>query len=717
MHWPRWLWGAIAGVAFANATPVFAFNYEREVGGFFQKYYNWDPTIYDYSQYPNPYIGALTRLRVNDFQGATRWAASGAPNATVGMYAKYIAFVSAMRAKDMKRAKGIESQLLAFDNAFMNQMVALEWVEYELNKKNYDSAKDRISALGRLDRPSEADERLLSLKVKKGVDSISIIEAVTGYRELRAYYPESDRSGLLLDTMRRRFGVDFRLEELLNTPELRSAYCDHLFEARQYRTLIQFAELTFPRRFDFGDRWPYILREVGIAYMELGQFEKARSTFFILYTIPNIDPALYAEALTYHSVLVTGSGTPFYDDGTSTKALQSVTNDTPLLPIAPRAFYELSRFFMNENQLDELSKVLRQFRRFYNETEPYLLRISWEQQIRKINDTVGLEYAVLDSRFKTLIGNPVISRSMLGWLQSRFRSARKTDTVPITVIRGFRTVPLSYHAAWALKEWGGTDAYAQSKAKLLNDPVTLKYDALFQMGLGELAMREIEYMSQRRPSEILKYNRIRMLLKMQRFGRAIEQAKVELGTPGADLYRIPPGWIDMLYPQVYWDQIQKECKKYDLDPYFVLAILREDSRFEYGEIQTRDTTRLFKIKSSTLKDVSIRLGDPWTEQKEFMTPERAIRYAVFYIAWLRDNFDNNLLYTTMAYGTNPELAAQLIHKSNPLNHGAVALMKTIPYPETRDYIQRVLDSYVIYSLLYPNPSIKFKPWKLPDETH
>ncbi|NBV83885.1 hypothetical protein EBR57_07185 [bacterium] len=62
-------------------------------------------------------------------------------------------------------------------------------------------------------------------------------------------------------------------------------------------------------------------------------------------------------------------------------------------------------------------------------------------------------------------------------------------------------------------------------------------------------------------------------------------------------------------------------------------------------------------------------------------------------------------------------AHELIHKSNPLNHGAVALMKTIPYPETRDYIQRVLDSYVIYSLLYPNPSIKFKPWKLPDETH
>jgi soluble lytic murein transglycosylase len=699
------------------AVPLWAFNFEREVGGYYQKYYNWDPSIFDDTQFPNPYIGALTRLRVNDYSGAARWARNGIPNPNVAPYANYIAFVAALKAKDQSRIRPLESKLLALDNPFITQLVALEWVDSDLLRKDFGSAEERIRMLGDVPKPSEVEEKLLILKVKKGLESRTVIDTVTAYRQLRALYPDSDRSGDLLDTMRRRFSIDFRLEELLNTPELRSAYCMNLFDARQYKTLIGYTERVFPRRFDFGANWPTVLRQVGIAYMELGHIEKARETFFILSQISGIDPRMMAEATTFHSILVRGSGTPFYDDSLSTKALQAVVNDLPLSPIAPRAFYALSQFFLNENRSDDLAKVLRRFRRFYNETEPYLLRISWEQQIHRINEIENLNVKALDSRFKVIIGSPAISQSMLSWLQSRFQSSRKGGSGATSIVEGFRTVPLSYQAAWALKEWGSVNANESAQVIHLNDPMTRKYDLLFQMGLGELALREIEHQSVNKKSEMVNYNHIRLLLKMKQFGRGIEQARSDLGMAGTDLYRIPPGWIDMLYPQVYWDEIQKNCRKYDLDPYFVLAILREDSRFEYGDIQTRDTSHLFKIKSTVLKDVSIRLGDPWTDRKEFMTPDRAIRYAVFYIAWLRDNFDDNLLYTITAYGTDPEMATQLIRGSKNNNHSAIALMNAIPYPETRAYIQNVLDSYVIYSLIYPNNTIKFKRWKLPDETH
>lgn len=712
-----WVAGGAGIWAIILVAPLCAFNYEREVGGFYQKYYNWEPSIYDDTQFPNAYIGALTRLRVNDYAGAARWARNGIPNPNVAAYANYIAFVAALKAKDQSRIRPLEAQLLALDRPFMTQLVALEWVDSDLARKDFGSAEDRIIHLGEVPKPSEVEEKLLSLKVKKGLDSRTVIDTVTAYRQLRARYPNSDRSGELLDSMRRRFSIDFRLEELLNSPDLRSAYCMNLFEERQYKTLINYAEIAFPRRFDFGPNWPTILRQVGIAYIELGHSEKARETFFILSQIYSIDPALMAEATTYHSLLVNGSGTPFYDDTSATKALQSVVNDWPLVAIAPRAFYALSQFFLNDDHADELSKVLRRFRRFYNDTEPYLLRISWEQQMHRINAIENLDVKTLDARFKVITGSPSISQSMLSWLQSRFKSSRKGASESLSIVQGFRTVPLSYQAAWALKEWGSVNANESAQAAHLNDPMTRKYDLLFQMGLGELALREIEHESVNKKSEMVNYNHIRLLLKTKQFGRALEQARSDLGVDGADLYRIPPGWIDMLYPQVYWEQIQKNCLKYDLDPYFVLAILREDSRFEYGDIQTRDTTRLFKIKSSVLKDISIRLGDPWTDRKEFMTPDRVIRYAVFYIAWLRDNFDDNLLYTITAYGTDPEMATQLIHGSKNINHSAIALMKAIPYPETREYVQHVLDSYVIYSLIYPNSTLKIKPWKLPDETH
>ncbi|NBV43029.1 lytic transglycosylase domain-containing protein, partial [bacterium] len=154
-----------------------------------------------------------------------------------------------------------------------------------------------------------------------------------------------------------------------------------------------------------------------------------------------------------------------------------------------------------------------------------------------------------------------------------------------------------------------------------------------------------------------------------------------------------------------------ECAKYNLDPFFALAIMREDSRFDTGSLQLWDNSGLFRIKTPVLKDISTRVGETWSAGPQFMTPERTIKYGVFYLNWLRENFDGNLIHTILAYGTDPTSAAAIVRESRGNNQSAIAFMDRIPYSDTRQYIQRVIDSYIIYSVVYAGTAeTRFKAW-------
>lgn len=712
----RLFWSAIVAGLCLWPSSSFGFNYEREVPLFFQQYYRWEPQVLEQTGFPNPYIGAMTRLRVDDYRGAIKLADT-TPPASVVEYSNYITFVGLVKSGNAARSREIEQTLENKENLFLTQLLPLEWIDYLLSRRKNSEASLRMGNLPPPTVPSEADERLLRLQITQGIIARDVVKTVAAYQKLVSRYPLSDKSNELLETMRRVFGADFRLEEILNTPELRSSYSLALFNDRQYKTLTRFADTALHRRYDFGEAWKYVLRAFAISYMKIGQFEKSRQTFFILIQLPEVDSVMKGEAIVFHSQLLMGAGTPFYDEAYAVRELQSVVNQFPISAYSPKLFYELGRFFLKGNQTNELNQVLRQFRRYYDDSQPYLVRLDWEKQLQRVNNQgANNDRVVLDGQFAYLLGTSQLASSITSWTGSRFKSKKPGRTVN-GISAMVVNAPLSYQAIWALKEWQNGRADLAARRQLQTHPTTQKYMWMFDAGLGQLALREIDFLTATQTSPILDYNRGRLLLKMGQFDLALEEFEHALGGSTDTLYRIPPGWIDVLYPQVYWNQIVTACRRYQLDPYFVLAILREDSRFERGEIQTRDSTNLFKIKTSVLKDVSARLSDSWSPRPEFMTTERSIKYAVFYLAWLRDNFDNNLLHTIMAYGTDPEVAAGIIHGSKNINRNAIALIERVPYPETRMYIQRVVDSYAIYSLVYPDSSIKFKPWKYSDETN
>jgi len=632
---------------------LFSFNYDTEVPPVYQRYYarKYPSPAVSKDRYPNLYMAALSRLRNDDPKGATALLRGAQAIPLVDRYGRYVELVSAIQSGRQYQAKSLEREISSGQQGeFLSQLSKIELIDYDLRHHNPTAAQDRISELGTIPPHSEIEEKLLYFKVNVGIDTKNEFETLQAYRQLIATYPESDIHQYLLGTIRRRFAKDYRLSLILDSGPLRSAYIFNLSEAGRYRDLIAFVEEIFPQHAEFGTDLPAVLKTTAHAYLQTGNREKARQMLFLLLQEPQLPDELMTYALSYHSMLTLDIGTPHYNEAYAIRGLQMVINQYPKSPYVPMALYTLGHHFMHSRDTASYDQIVQKFKAGYGNS-PYFKRLMWEQD------------------------NP------------------KREGIPI-----------SYPASVIL---------AQPKLPRPLDPITQKYDALYQMGLGQLAIREIEYLNGRdNGTESLRLAHIRLLLKTGQFAKAMAQIDFYFGGVDGTMRQLPPSAIRLAYPQIYWNEIVKQCKLVHLDPYYALAVIREDSQFEYQDIQMGDSTHLLNIKTPILKEIAQRLGDQWSPRKEFMTPERSIRYGVYYLAWLRDQFDGNLFATTLAYATNPELTVQFIRTETNINHRAIALLDRIPYPEVQHYVQNVLDSYVIYSALYPSPiPIKSKAWK------
>ena len=702
---------SVGGIVLGLTSALLGFDYDREVGDDVKAYYQWHAADATVRSSSNPYMAALNSLRlmrppsgVMLSRNVTRSSPSLAP------YENYVRLVLALQAGRVAEATAISP--LVFDGAttsFITQRGAMEWARYYVSKRRFGEAKDILKTL-QIQPGLPPIKEVLETMVALSIDDRDAPKAIQHYQQLISLYPESDLDQHVLDRIRRQFGYSGDIVELLNTPDLRADYVHNLYRSGNYRNLTQYYLTAEAQRAEFGPKRPRVLSEVALSFIELSQLKKARDRLFVMAQIPGLTPDEEALAKTFHSKLVIDSGDPSFGADYAANTLRSVIfmGKTATMPMA---FYTYAQLMTSANQPDAVADAQAYVLRYIPESDPYILKSSWDRQRLRSAGGQATEFPQLERRLKSVLKSQEIVGAVFRWLDSRFTSSDKVSRPAAVMVGGYRSVPLSYHAIWALRDWGSVEKNATARASLDRHPDVVKYTQMVSMGLGQMALDEIDYRLIRQPSDSLKYARLTVLLKMGRFGKALAQVKRDQGGQGTSFYPIPAGWIDKVYPKVYWGFIVSECQKYKLDPYFVLAILREDSAFEAHDIQTKDTTHLFRIKDDTIKQISVRFGE-WGGDPVSLPPEKIIKYGVYYIAWLRDNFDNNLLYTIMAYGTNPELAAQLIHGSSGLNHDAFDLMAAIPYPETRDYVQRVLDTYVIYSLIYPDPSISFKRWKL-----
>jgi soluble lytic murein transglycosylase len=167
---------------------------------------------------------------------------------------------------------------------------------------------------------------------------------------------------------------------------------------------------------------------------------------------------------------------------------------------------------------------------------------------------------------------------------------------------------------------------------------------------------------------------------------------------------LPDEHLLLLYPKQYWDLIQKYAKKFSLDPFLILSIMRQESAFDPNAVSPADAMGLLQMTPYMGKAMAKRLKRKW-RQNDLFDPDKNLLYCAFYLRHLMKKFNGNLVFALASYNANEEAAQKWIRRY--WTNDVEEFIEEVPYKETRSYIKLIMRNYT--NNLFVHEGV-FKPY-------
>lgn len=159
-----------------------------------------------------------------------------------------------------------------------------------------------------------------------------------------------------------------------------------------------------------------------------------------------------------------------------------------------------------------------------------------------------------------------------------------------------------------------------------------------------------------------------------------------------------PNLEKIIYPYPHRAIIENYASQYGVDPLLVIAVIREESKFLPQSKSQKGAIGLMQLMPSTAQSIAESIGDKTYSSEDLLQPEKNIHYGTWYLSSLQKVFLNNRTLVIAAYNGGRGHVKKWIDTGqiDPEN----IRIQDIPFQETRDYIERVLNSYQKYIKLY-----------------
>ncbi|MBN8431766.1 transglycosylase SLT domain-containing protein [Microbulbifer salipaludis] len=158
--------------------------------------------------------------------------------------------------------------------------------------------------------------------------------------------------------------------------------------------------------------------------------------------------------------------------------------------------------------------------------------------------------------------------------------------------------------------------------------------------------------------------------------------------------------LELRFPLAFSDIVSDVAgrmgKKTALDSYLVLAVARQESHFSHDAKSHAGAMGLMQLLPSTARATARKAGVPYRRSWDLLNPNTNISLGAFYLNSLLKRFDNNRFLAAAAYNAGPTRVSRWLRdtdKKLPFD----VWIETIPYSETRKYVQNVLSYSVIYA--------------------
>jgi soluble lytic murein transglycosylase-like protein len=177
--------------------------------------------------------------------------------------------------------------------------------------------------------------------------------------------------------------------------------------------------------------------------------------------------------------------------------------------------------------------------------------------------------------------------------------------------------------------------------------------------------------------------------------RFLRRAWPELATPEQNA--VPWRFVQMYYPLRFEEEIREGARKNDLDPYLVMALIRQESAFNPNARSHVGATGLMQIMPATGKELGTRIYGRF-QQARLADPEVNVALGTHYLARVIRLFDGNVELALAGYNGGPYriLRWRKEQRGKPLDE----FIEGIPLAESRGYVKRITLIRSTYEELY-----------------
>jgi soluble lytic murein transglycosylase len=162
----------------------------------------------------------------------------------------------------------------------------------------------------------------------------------------------------------------------------------------------------------------------------------------------------------------------------------------------------------------------------------------------------------------------------------------------------------------------------------------------------------------------------------------------------APIDSLPMGYWKILFPQQYWSSIEQDSAKNGLDPYMVASLIRQESEFNPAAISGANAWGLMQLLPSVGRSMAREEGIRHFNENDLLNPETNIRLGTRYLRQTLDKFSGQPAYAFAAYNAGDSRVTDW--QSIGKYHGMDEFVESIPFTETRDYVQAILRNESIY---------------------
>jgi len=160
---------------------------------------------------------------------------------------------------------------------------------------------------------------------------------------------------------------------------------------------------------------------------------------------------------------------------------------------------------------------------------------------------------------------------------------------------------------------------------------------------------------------------------------------------------LPRDVLSVIFPLAFWDVILKYSAERNLDPYFVAALVAQESTFVADVRSSANATGLMQLMPATGRSYARRLRLPYSARL-LTNPDANVRLGTAYLADKIREF--GALHLALASYNAGERAVRRWMAERPEVSDQDEFIDDIPYPETQNYVKRILGTTEDYRWLY-----------------